>query len=85
MYTMNEKFKAVSSLCPPAIIYNELCSDIVTGKADIFEMDGDSRQELSENGCQYNAYVRQLSYVFRRPLRVEVSLVMCIQINEGEN
>ena len=43
----------------PPVIHDESGSDIVTGGADIFQMDRDSQQELSENGRQYNVYVNQ--------------------------
>ena len=58
MKKIDEKFKATSSLFLPAID-DELCSDIATGGANIFQMDGDSQQEHSENECQYNTYVNK--------------------------
>ena len=46
MKKIDDKFMAASSLLSPAI-HDELGSGIVTGGADIFQMDRDSRQEFS--------------------------------------
>ena len=45
---IDERFKVASSILPPTID-DELGSDIATGRADIFQIDGHSQQELSKN------------------------------------